>query len=209
MKKRNLLVTLLLAISLLITACGDGNPFVGTWTGKLDVTQQFVDGIVEHYPEMADYVVFDELSFVINIKFTNDEMSMSVDQTSIDTFNANFTAGMEAMGEAVLMDQLAAMDMTLEEAVAESGMDEEAYIEAKLEEMQIPEMTAAMDKITNETLAGLSKVQGSYTFDEENITIFYADETREDFAYKFDGDMLKLDIAGEGYTLHIDCVLQK
>ncbi len=209
MKKRNLLVTLLLVLSLFVTACGNGNPFVGKWTGKLDVTKQFTDGIVANYPELAEYVAFDELSFIINIEFTNDEMTMSVEQSSIDTFNANFTAGMESMGKAVLMKQLEEMDMTLEEAVAESGMDEEAYIESQLEAMQIYAMSDSMNEVTNEALKGLSKVEGSYTFDEKNITLFYADGSREDFGYVFEGDGLLISIAGQGYTLKIDCELQK
>ena len=209
MKKRNLLVTLLLVVALFLTACGDGNPFVGKWVGKLDVTKQFEDGIVAAHPELAEYVDFEELSFDITIEFTKDEMSMSVDQASIDTFNEHFETGMVAIGEAVLMEQLVAMDMTLEEAVAESGMEEEEYIQFKLEEMKIYEMTASMSKITTDTLNNLSKVKGSYVFDEENITIFYADGSREDFGYVFEGNNLNISIFGEGYTLRINCELNK
>ena len=46
MKKRNILFAILLAVSMLFTACGNNSAKLeGNWVGKLDVTKQFEDGI--------------------------------------------------------------------------------------------------------------------------------------------------------------------
>ena len=69
MKKRCFLLSILLVISMMLGACGSGNPFEGKWTGKLDVTKQFEDGIKAYYPELEEYVDFEDLTFVIDVTF--------------------------------------------------------------------------------------------------------------------------------------------
>lgn len=205
MRKRNVLLSLMLAVVLLLTACGGGNPFEGKWKGTLDLTEQFEDGIKANYPDFEEYVDFEDLVLVMNVEFTEDEMSMSVEEDSIDAFFANFEAGMQEFGESAFMAYLTSIDMTLEEAVAESGMEEEEFLEQALAQMQLHEMTSGMNAITEQSLAGLADLTGTYTFNEEEINLRYSDESYEAIPFEFEGKKLILTFEGEEYFLRIEC----
>ncbi len=209
MKKRNILLSLLFMLTMIISACGgDATSFEGQWKGTLDVTQQFEDGIKVNYPELEEYVDLESLVFVIDVTFDNGEMSMSVDQGSIDAFMANFESGMQKLGTDMLLAFLETQDMTLEEVVAESGMDEDAYLESKFKEMKIDQMAEAMQEVTNASMEMLSKIKVSYTFDEEFITLHYEDNTYEEIQYVLDGDELTLTVSAESFSLKIECEKQ-
>ena len=79
MKKRCVLLSILLVLSMMLGACESGNPFEGKWRGKLDVTKQFEDGIKANIPELAQYVDFEDLVFEIDVVFEDGVMSMVVD----------------------------------------------------------------------------------------------------------------------------------
>ncbi len=209
MKKRCLLLSILLVFSTLLGACGSGDPFKGTWKGTLDVTKQFEDGIVEHYPDLAEYVDFEDLTFVINITFSDGMMTMSVDQDSVENFNNNFAAGMIGVEEGSLMAYLNEAGLTLEEAVAESGMTEEEYIEYMLSSEEVTEimdpMKENMMEVTEAALTGFESVNGPYTFNEETVNIHYNDDQYEAVEYSFEGDNLILVFRGENYSLRVEC----
>lgn len=216
MKKSALLLLAVCIMAMFCCACGSSadngkNPFEGQWTGTLDVTKQFEDGIKAEYQKQDEnmdwntIVDFDALVFLLDITFENGEMSMEVQQDSIDTFVQNYQAGMQKIGRNALNVWLDMQDLTLEEAVAESGMDEAAYLEAKYEEMGLDKMAASMEKITNASLQGLSKVKGAYTFDDTNIHIAFEDNTFEEMRYSFEGEQLTITITGDGFSLHIAC----
>lgn len=209
MKKRCLLLSILLVFSTLLGACGSGDPFKGTWKGTLDVTKQFEDGIVEHYPDLAEYVDFEDLTFVINITFSDGMMTMSVDQDSVENFNNNFAAGMIGVEEGSLMAYLNEAGLTLEEAVAESGMTEEEYIEYMLSSEEVTEimnpMKENMMEVTEAALTGFESVNGPYTFNEETVNIHYNDNQYEAVEYSFEGDNLILVFRGENYSLRVEC----
>lgn len=209
MKKRCLLLSILLVFSTLLGACGSGDPFKGTWKGTLDVTKQFEDGIVEHYPDLAEYVDFEDLTFVINITFSDGMMTMSVDQDSVENFNNNFAAGMIGVEEGSLMAYLNEAGLTLEEAVAESGMTEEEYIEYMLSSEEVTEimnpMKENMMEVTEAALIGFESVNGPYTFNEETVNIHYNDDQYEAVEYSFEGDNLILVFRGENYSLRVEC----
>lgn len=216
MKKRCFLLSILLVISMMLGACGSGNPFEGKWTGKLDVTKQFEDGIKAYYPELEEYVDFEDLTFVIDVIFDDGMMTMKVDQNSVDAFNQNFADGMMNVEKGSLMALLDAAGVTLEEAVAESGMTEEDYIASRL---SLPEVRDVMDNmstnmlaITEASLAGFDAVNGPYTFNEEEIHIRYEEDKYESVAYAFEGDNLILTFKGEiqgmTFSLRIECEKQ-
>lgn len=190
MKKRSILLSILLLMTVMLTACGSGNPFEGSWKGTLDVTKQFEDGIKANYPELAEYVDFEELVFVLDIQFSDDNMKMSVEKDSIEAFSVKFETGMENMGKEALLAYLATIDMTLEEVVAESGMTEEEYMEHIFRQMKIHEMSEAMNKVTKKSLAELSAVRGSYTFNDSDVNLRYADGAYESIGYDFEGNTL-------------------
>lgn len=208
MKKRSVLLSILLVLTVMFTACGSGNPFVGTWRGTLDVTKQFEDGIKTNYPELADYVEFEDLVFVLEIQFSEDNIKMTVDNDSIKDFSTKFEAGMEKMGKEALLAYLASVDMTLEETVAESGMTEDEYLEHIYRKMNIHEMSESMNSVTTKSLAELSSVRGSYTFNDDDIKLRYDDASFETIGYEFEGDSLILTIRGDGYSLRVECEQQ-
>lgn len=210
MKKRNILFAMVLAFSMLITACGGNNQTLeGKWVGSLDVTKQFEDGIKEAYPDLAEYVDFDELIFVLDIAFVDGQMSMSVQQESIDAFNANFAEGMEGMAEGYWTAQLAKFDMTLEEDIYESGMTEEDYLQSIYKQTQIDKMIESMSDVTNKTLDKLSNMKGTYTVLDSELRLWYTDDDYEAMEHSFKGKALNIIIKGDNFSLLVECEKQK
>lgn len=203
MKKRNLLVSILLVFTMLLTACGQENPFTGTWRGTCDLTDFIIDNVVGDDETMRQYMDgVDGLEFVINFEFTENEMSMSVDEASGVTFIENLETSMKNMMEAVLVDQLSSYGISYEEYVAESGMSSEEVLDAMLDEMNImPQMEAMVDSMS-EAL----ELNGTYTFDGEVLTIVYEDNTYEEMKYVFNEETLTITVvAEEGVEFPIIC----
>ena len=210
MKKRNILFAVLMAMVMLITACGSNKTVDGKWVGTLDVTKQFEDGIKAAYPELEEYVDFEDLTFVLDIAFVEGEMSMSVQQESIDSFNANFAKGMKDLAEGYWAAGLAQYDMTMEEEMYESGMDEEGYLQYIYTTTGIDKMITSMTSVTNETLDKLSTMKGTYTTPVDNELRLYYDENQyESMDYSFKGKVLNIVIKGEGFSLCIECKKSK
>ena len=200
----------------MLGACGSGNPFEGKWRGRLDVTKQFEDGIKAHYPDLEEYVDFEDLVFEIDITFEDGIMDMEVDKNSVSAFNTNFTEGMMGVEVGSLMALLDAAGVTLEEAVAESGMTEEEYLADRMSVPEVEEvigkMTTGMLTVTEAALAGFDEVNGSYTFNEEEVHIRYEEDKYESVAYSFEGDDLILTFKGaieeQEFSLRIECEKQ-
>lgn len=207
MKKRSLFVSLLLALALMITACGEANPFVGSWKGTCDLTDYIIDSVVGDDETMAAYMKeVDGLEFVINFEFTEDEMSMSVDEASLDTFVANFETSLMGMMEALLIDELAGYGISYEEYVAESGMDSEALMESMMDEMNLTTMMNTMV----DSMAEALELNGAYMYDDGVLTIVYEDNTYEEMKYVFDEETLTITVvAEEGTEFPIICEMQK
>lgn len=201
MKKRNLLVTLALVISMMFTACGQENPFPGTWKGTCDLTDYIVDSVVGDDETMAKYMDFSGLEFVIDFEFTENEISMSVDEASLRTFATNFENGMIKMMEGVLIDELASYGMSYEEYVAESGMDSQTLMKSMLDEMDLASM---MNEMITELSAAL-ELEGTYTFDEGVLTVTYEDNTYEEMTYAFDEETLTITVSDGETAFPIVC----
>ena len=193
----------------MITACGGKQTLEGKWVGSLDVTKQFEDGIKTAYPDLADYVDFEELVFVLDIEFVEGQMSMSVQQESIDAFNANFAAGMEGMAEGYWAAGLAKYDMTLEEDIYESGMTEEEYLQSIYKQTQIDKMIEGMNDITNKTLDRLSNMKGTYTVLDSELRLWYTEDDYEAMEHSFKGKALNIIVKGDNFSLLIECEKQK
>ena len=209
MKKRNILFAVVLAIAMMITACGGKQTLEGKWVGSLDVTKQFEDGVKRAYPDLADYVDFEELVFVLDIEFAEGQMSMSVQQESIDAFNANFAEGMKGMAEGYWAAGLAKYDMTLEEDIYESGMTEEEYLQSIYKQTQIDKMIEGMNDITNKTLDRLSNMKGTYTVLDSELRLWYTEDDYEAMEHSFKGKALNIIVKGDNFSLLIECEKQK
>ena len=207
MKKRNILFALLMAMVMLITACGSGNQTLdGKWVGTMDLTKQFEDGVKAAYPDLAEYVDFEDLVFVFDVAFVDGEMSMVVQQASVDSFNKNFSAGMKALAEAYWTAGLAQIDMTMEEAMYESGMDEDAYLQRIYSATGIDKMITSMTDVTNKTIERISKMDGTYTTPVDNeLRLYYTENEYESMDYSFKGNVLNIVIKGDGFSLKVEC----
>ena len=211
MKKRNILLAFIMAMTMVITACGGGNQTLdGKWVGTLDVTKQFEDGIKAAYPDLTEYVDFEELVFVFDIEFVDGEMSMVAREDSIASFNKNFAEGMQALAEEYWAAGLAQIDMTMEEALYESGMDEEAYLQRIYTATGIDKMIASMTEVTNVTLEKFSKMHGTYTTPVDNeLRLYYTENEYESMEYSFKGKTLNIVIKGDTFSLKIECKKSK
>ena len=199
---------------MLLGACGVNDPFVGKWIGKLDVTTQFEDGIKEKYPELAEFVDFEEFIFVVDVIFEDGMMDMTVDQPSVDAFYSNFADGMLKVEEGCRAKYLGSIGLTLEEAAVEAGMTEEEYLENVISTaMPIDEMVTSLTEITNTAMLGFNEVNGTYTFNEKTIHVRYEDDKYEEIAYEFEGDNLVLIFKGtigeQEFSLRIVCEKEK
>ena len=211
MKKRTLLFALLLAMSMLVTACGSGQKSVeGKWTGTMDLTKQFEDGVKAAYPDLAEYVDFENLIFILDIAFVDGQMTMSVQQDSIDAFNESFAEGMYNIAIGYWEAGLALIDLTLEEALYESGMTEEQYHNRIYKETGIDKMIDSMTAVTSKTLEKLSNMDGTYTTPVENeLRLYYTEDNYESMEYGFKGKKLNITIKGDSFSLLIQCEQNK
>lgn len=207
MKKRSILLSVLLIFTMLLSACsGNTEDFEGKWVGTLDVTKQFEDGIKAAYPDLADHVDFEDLVFTLDISFVEGEMSMTVRQDSIDKFNANFAEGMKNLAKNYWSAGLATYDMTLEEDIFESGLNEEDYIARIYSTTGIDKMITAMVDVTNTTLDRISMMEGTYTILGKELRLWYTEDSYEAMGYSFEGDDLNIVIKGDSFSLLIKCV---
>lgn len=211
MKKRNILFAILLAMAMLITACGSSNQSLeGKWKGSLDVTKQFEDGIKAAHPDLAKYVDFEELVFELDVSFVEGQMAFSVQQESIEVFNTNFADGMKKIAKSYWEDGLASIDTTLEEAIAESGMSEEDYMSLRVyKETGIDKMIESMTEVTNTTLDKISKMKGTYQELGTELRLWYDDENFESMEYGFKSKKLNITIKGDNFSLLIVCEKNK
>ena len=206
MKKRSILVAVLLVMCMLLTACGNkSEKLQGNWVGSLDVTKQFEDGIKAAYPDLVDYVDFEGLVFVLDIALVDGQMSMSIQQESVDKFNTNFSAGMKNIAEGYWAAELAKYDMTLEEDRYESSMTEEQYLNKIYKNTGIDKMIKSMVEVTNITLERLSNMKGTYTVLGRELRLWYTEDNYEAMGYSFEGKVLNIVVKGDGFSLLIKC----
>lgn len=207
MKKRNILFALLLAMAMLVTACGSSpKSLEGKWIGSMDLTKQFEDGVKAAYPDLAEYVAFDGLTLKLDITFVEGQMTMTVQQDSIDAFHENFENGMQSMAVGYWEAGLEQIDLTLEEAIYESGMTEEQYYNRIYRETGINKMITSMTDVTNETLEKLSGMKGMYTTPvDKELRLYYTEDTYEAMRYSFKGKTLNITIYGDNFSLLIQC----
>lgn len=193
-------------MAMLVTACGGSLKSVeGKWVGTMDLTKQFEDGVKTAYPDLADYVDFDGLEFKLDMSFVDGQMTMVVQQDSIESFNENFANGVKDMAVGYWEAGLAQIGMDLEEAISESGMTEEQYLNRIYSETSIDKMLKSMTDVTNKTLEKLSEMKGTYTTVADELRLYYTEDTYESMKYGFKGKTLNITIKGDSFSLLIQC----
>lgn len=204
MKKRNLLVILVMAVVMLFTGCANGekeNPFVGTWTGTLDYTQSFTDMMCAENADIEKYAAFEDLTFTFTFSFTEEKVSMHVDESSKLLFIENVEAGVAKMIDAMAQDEATKNGITVDAVYAGMGVTRDAYVQYTIENMQIDTMVDAM--------ATALELNGAYEYDEKQIVVLYDDNTYEEMNYTLGIEDLTFTISDGTNSYEIPCTKVK
>lgn len=203
MKKRNLLVALAMTLVMLFTACGttESNPLVGKWTGTLDLTDYIVQTMVAEDASVEKYAQFSDLTFTFVFEFTEDEVSLHVDEASTTAFITNVKAGVADMIDAMVSDVAAENDVNVEDIYAGMGVTRDSYVQSVVDGMNLDVMIGSM--------AEALELSGTYEADGETILVVYEDNTYEEMTYAFEGDNLVITLSDGTNSYTISCTKAK
>lgn len=185
-----------LTLTLALTACSSSDPkekLVGTWSGQVDVMDQVVEGMRVTAPEIADELELENFYIPLEIEFRDDNTYiMTVDQEKLDeSMDALIQKSVDTI--MVYMEQMlkeqGITDMTVDEVLAQSGMDRESFTD--LMEQNMGNLSSSVvQQIQTE---GQYRLEGNqmYTSDDKDT------EPGSDGAtpYTLDGDKLNMDFS--------------
>lgn len=196
MKHRWMALPLALGLTLTLAACGGNDPkedLVGAWSGQVDVMDQVVAGMRVTAPEIADELELENCYIPLEIEFRDDNTYiMTVDQEKLDeSMDALIQKSVDAT--MVYMEQMlkeqGITDMTVDEALAQSGMDRESFTQLMRDSLS-QLSSSVVQQIQTE---GQYRLEGNqmYTSDDKDT------EPGSDGAtpYTLDGDKLNMDFS--------------
>ena len=196
MKHRWMALPLALGLTLTLAACGGNDPkedLVGAWSGQVDVMDQVVEGIRVTAPEIADELELENFYIPLEMEFRDDNTYiMTVDQEKLDeSMDALIQKSVDAT--LVYMEQMlkeqGITDMTVDEVLAQSGMDRESFTDL-MEQSMGNLSSSVVQQIQTE---GQYRLEGNqvYTSDDKDT------EPGSDGAtpYTLDGDKLNMDFS--------------
>ena len=196
MKHRWMALPLALGLTLTLAACGGNDPkedLVGAWSGQVDMMDQVVEGIRVTAPEIADELELENFYIPLEMEFRDDNTYiMTVDQEKLDeSMDALIQKSVDAT--MVYMEQMlkeqGITNMTVDEALAQSGMDRESFTDL-LEQSMGNLSSSVVQQIQTE---GQYRLEGNqmYTSDDKDT------EPGSDGAtpYTLDGDKLNMDFS--------------
>lgn len=196
MKHRWMALPLALGLTLTLAACGGNDPkedLVGAWSGQVDVMDQVVEGMRVTAPEIADELELENFYIPLEMEFRDDNTYiMTVDQEKLDeSMDALIQKSVDAT--MVYMEQMlkeqGITDMTVDEALAQSGMDRESFTDL-MEQSMGNLSSSVVQQIQTE---GQYRLEGNqmYTSDDKDT------EPGSDGAtpYTLDGDKLNMDFS--------------
>lgn len=196
MKHRWMALPLALGLTLTLAACGGNDPkedLVGAWSGQVDMMDQVVEGIRVTAPEIADELELENFYIPLEMEFRDDNTYiMTVDQEKLDeSMDALIQKSVDAT--MVYMEQMlkeqGITDMTVDEALAQSGMDRESFTDL-MEQSMGNLSSSVVQQIQTE---GQYRLEGNqmYTSDDKDT------EPGSDGAtpYTLDGDKLNMDFS--------------
>lgn len=196
MKHRWMALPLALGLTLTLAACGGNDSkedLVGTWSGQVDVMDQVVEGMRLTAPEIADELAMENFYIPLEIEFRDDHTyTMTVDQEKLDeSMDALIQKSVDAT--MVYMEQMlkeqGITDMTVDEVLAQSGMDRESFTDLMEQSMSNLSSSVAQQIQTE----GQYRLEGNqvYTSDDKDT------EPGSDGAtpYTLDGDKLNMDFS--------------
>lgn len=196
MKHRWMALPLALGLTLTLAACGGNDPkedLVGAWSGQVDVMDQVVEGMRVTAPEIADELELENFYIPLEMEFREDDTyTLTVDQEKLDeSMDALIQKSVDAT--MVYMEQMlkeqGITDMTVDEALAQSGMDRESFTDL-MEQSMGNLSSSVVQQIQTE---GQYRLEGNqmYTSDDKDT------EPGSDGAtpYTLDGDKLNMDFS--------------
>lgn len=196
MKHRWMALPLALGLTLTLAACGGNDPkedLVGAWSGQVDVMDQVVEGMRVTAPEIADELELENFYIPLEIEFRDDNTYiMTVDQEKLDeSMDALIQKSVDTI--MVYMEQMlkeqGITDMTVDQALAQSGMDRESFTDL-MEQSMGNLSSSVVQQIQTE---GQYRLEGNqmYTSDDKDT------EPGSDGAtpYTLDGDKLNMDFS--------------
>lgn len=185
-----------LTLTLALTACSSSDPkekLVGAWSGQVDVMDQVVAGMRVTAPEIADELELENFYIPLEIEFRDDNTYiMTVDQEKLDeSMDALIQKSVDTI--MVYMEQMlkeqGITDMTVDEVLAQSGMDRESFTDL-MEQSMGNLSSSVVQQIQTE---GQYRLEGNqvYTSDDKDT------EPGSDGAtpYTLDGDKLNMDFS--------------
>lgn len=196
MKHRWMALPLALGLTLTLAACGGNDPkedLVGAWSGQVDVMDQVVEGMRVTAPEIADELELENFYIPLEMEFRDDNTyTMTVDQEKLDeSMDALIQKSVDTI--MVYMEQMlkeqGITDMTVDEVLAQSGMDRESFTDL-MEQSMGNLSSSVVQQIQTE---GQYRLEGNqmYTSDDKDT------EPGSDGAtpYTLDGDKLNMDFS--------------
>lgn len=196
MKHRWMALPLALGLTLTLAACGGNDPkedLVGAWSGQVDVMDQVVEGMRVTAPEIADELELENFYIPLEMEFREDDTyTLTVDQEKLDeSMDALIQKSVDAT--LVYMEQMlkeqGITDMTVDEVLAQSGMDRESFTDL-MEQSMGNLSSSVVQQIQTE---GQYRLEGNqmYTSDDKDT------EPGSDGAtpYTLDGDKLNMDFS--------------
>lgn len=196
MKHRWMVWPLALGLTLALTACSSSDPkekLVGAWSGQVDVMDQVVEGMRVTAPEIADELELENFYIPLEMEFRDDNTyTMTVDQEKLDeSMDALIQKSVDAT--MVYMEQMlkeqGITDMTVDEVLAQSGMDRESFTQLMRDSLSQLSSSVAQQIQTE----GQYRLEGNqmYTSDDKDT------EPGSDGAtpYTLDGDKLNMDFS--------------
>ncbi|OUN94209.1 hypothetical protein B5F98_10470 [Pseudoflavonifractor sp. An44] len=185
-----------LTLTLALTACSSSDPkekLVGTWSGQVDVMEQVVERMRLTAPEIADELGMENFYIPLEMEFRDDNTYiMTVDQEKLDeSMDALIQKSVDTI--MVYMEQMlkeqGITDMTVDEVLAQSGMDRESFTDL-MEQSMGNLSSSVVQQIQTE---GQYRLEGNrmYTSDDKDT------EPGSDGAtpYTLDGDKLNMDFS--------------
>lgn len=196
MKHRWMVWPLALGLTLALTACSSSDPkekLVGTWSGQVDVMEQVVEGMRLTAPEIADELGMENFYIPLEMEFREDDTyTLTVDQEkldqSVDELIQKAVDATLVYMEQSLKEQ-GITDMTVDEALAQSGMDRDSFTAL---------MKASMGQLSA-AVAEQIKTEGQYRADKEKLYTSDSTDAKPGDSqynpYTLDGDALTMDFS--------------
>lgn len=196
MKHKWMVWPLALGLALTLAACKGSDPkeaLVGTWSAQVDVMEQVVEGMRLTAPEIADELEMESFNIPLVMEFREDDTyTLSVNQEQLDqTMDELIQKAVDATMaymEQTLKEQ-GITNMTVDEALAQSGMDRDSFTDL---------MKQSMGTLST-TMAQQIQTEGQYRVDEEKLYTSNSTDLKpadsEATPYTLDKDSLTMDFS--------------